>query len=165
MYMLSMISRQAETGYSIMQSINEKTKGAWRPGPGTIYPLLRRLAKEGLTKPVVSRSKDRESVPYSITEKGKLELEEMQRSLISHGAEGSGMMRFFAELLPPSYFVSFFLRHFPEECDVFSEKVARLPSSERDAALKEMEGMCGRHLSWVESQLSKKKVDRKRLKV
>ncbi|MHB8565764.1 MAG: PadR family transcriptional regulator [Nitrososphaerales archaeon] len=151
-----MLTRKKETGYSIMQSINEKTKGTWRPGPGTIYPLLRRLAKEGLTRPVVSRGKERESIPYGITEKGEHELDEMRSSLCAHGVERSAMMSFFAELLPGSYFASFFPKHFVEECNVFSEKVLELPNSSREISLKEMKVVLEKQLSWVNAQLLKK---------
>ena len=48
LYILSMLSKREETGYSIMRTIEDKTEGAWRPGPGTVYPLLRSLLKEGL---------------------------------------------------------------------------------------------------------------------
>ncbi|HLQ21553.1 MAG TPA: PadR family transcriptional regulator, partial [Nitrososphaerales archaeon] len=40
-YVLSLLSRRPEAGYSIMRTIEETTDGAWRPGPGTVYPLLR----------------------------------------------------------------------------------------------------------------------------
>ncbi|MGH9919595.1 MAG: PadR family transcriptional regulator, partial [Nitrososphaerales archaeon] len=46
LYILSMLSKHQETGYSIMRTIEDKTEGAWRPGPGTVYPLLRSLVKE-----------------------------------------------------------------------------------------------------------------------
>ena len=46
-YIMLMVSRAPRTGYDIMQSIEERTEGAWRPGPGTVYPLLKALAEEG----------------------------------------------------------------------------------------------------------------------
>ena len=80
LYILSMLSSHHETGYSIMRTIEDKTEGAWRPGPGTVYPLLRSLVKEGLLEkagPVGAGG----TVKYSVTKKGKQELEEM------HGAD------------------------------------------------------------------------------
>ena len=82
LYILSMLSEKPETGYSIMRIIEDKTEGAWRPGPGTVYPLLRSLVKEGLLEKAES-SGGGATVKYSVTKKGKQELEEMQRTLAS----------------------------------------------------------------------------------
>ncbi len=71
-----MLSKHEETGYSIMRTIEDKTEGAWRPGPGTVYPLLRSLVKEAL----LERAGPAESgttVKYSVTKKGRQELEEI----------------------------------------------------------------------------------------
>jgi len=35
-------------GYSIMKSIEDLTRGSWRPTPGSLYPLLVSLENEGL---------------------------------------------------------------------------------------------------------------------
>ncbi|HKT22866.1 MAG TPA: PadR family transcriptional regulator, partial [Nitrososphaerales archaeon] len=43
LYTLAQLSRGPETGYSIMQKIDERTDGAWKPGPGTMYPLLKSM--------------------------------------------------------------------------------------------------------------------------
>ena len=160
MYMLSMISRGEETGYSLMQSIEEKTKGTWRPGPGTIYPLLRRLDKEDLIKSKRSKNKDRDSTSYSITVKGKKELEQMQASLVDRGSQGSTMLRFFAELLSPSYFIPVFLEHFPLEIEIFQEQVQKLPRAEKERACKEMSMMIKAQLNWIDSQLEKKGLEK-----
>lgn len=151
MYMLSMISHRRETGYSIMQSISEKTQGIWRPGPGTIYPLLRRLVKEGLTKPVDSG----DSVLYALTEKGNLELEEMRCSLIARGTD-EVMMSLFCDLLPVSFLTTLFHKHYRAEFDIFAEKITQAKQHEREAALKEMEGTLKGQLSWVRSELGRK---------
>src|ERR1700675_973086 len=80
LYLLFLLSRRPESGYSMMQTIAERTEGAWRPGPGTIYPLLKSMVREGLVEPLGS-GKEKGSVTYSVTEKGTEELEEMQRNL------------------------------------------------------------------------------------
>ena len=37
-------------GYQLMQQIAERSQGAWRPSPGTIYPVLSQLEDEGLVE-------------------------------------------------------------------------------------------------------------------
>src|SRR5438552_17231275 len=92
LYILSMLSRHPETGYSMMRIIEDKTEGAWRPGPGTVYPLLRSLVKEGLLEKTDS-PEGGPTVKYSVTKKGKQELEEMQRALASAGKRERVMIR------------------------------------------------------------------------
>jgi DNA-binding PadR family transcriptional regulator len=50
-----------------MDSVEEMTRGWWRPSPGSIYPLLESMEQEGLIK---KRTDGR----YELTEKSKAEL-------------------------------------------------------------------------------------------
>src|SRR2546428_4267618 len=78
-YVLSLLSRRPEAGYSIMRTIEETTDGAWRPGPGTVYPLLRGMGDESLVRPMDSAGREG-SLAYSITEQGEKALGEVQQS-------------------------------------------------------------------------------------
>ena len=37
-------------GYQIMQKLEERSGGAWRPSPGSVYPTLQLLEDQGLIK-------------------------------------------------------------------------------------------------------------------
>jgi DNA-binding PadR family transcriptional regulator len=37
-------------GYQIMQEIEERSGGTWRPSPGSVYPVLQQLEDEGLVR-------------------------------------------------------------------------------------------------------------------
>ena len=132
LYVLSMLSKQSETGYSIMGTIEDKTEGAWRPGPGTVYPLLRSLVKEGLLEKAGSAEASA-TVKYSVTKKGKQELEEMQRTLASAGKKERIMIRLFADLLPAEVWASAFVNRGREIFDVFQERVSHIPQPQREA--------------------------------
>jgi DNA-binding PadR family transcriptional regulator len=54
-------------GYQIIQAIETRTAGAWKPSPGSIYPTLQLLADEGL----VTATQDGERKVYSLTEAGR----------------------------------------------------------------------------------------------
>src|SRR4051794_24290486 len=45
-------SAQAEgqhvNGYQVIQQISERSSGAWRPSPGSVYPTIQQLEDEGL---------------------------------------------------------------------------------------------------------------------
>jgi DNA-binding PadR family transcriptional regulator len=63
------ILRQApKNGADIMNQIELITHGRWRPSPGSIYPLLDQLCKEGSIQKL-------EDGRYELTEKGKQEFE------------------------------------------------------------------------------------------
>ena len=54
-------------GYQIIQAIEARTNGSWKPSPGSIYPTLQLLADEGL----VSSEQVGERKVYSLTEAGR----------------------------------------------------------------------------------------------
>jgi DNA-binding PadR family transcriptional regulator len=157
LYILSMLSKQVETGYSIMGAIEEKTEGAWRPGPGTVYPLLRSLVKEGLLQAASGSGKDGVTVKYFVTKKGERELEDMQRTLASAGKRERIMIRLFADLLPPVVWASAFVHRGREIFDVFQEKISQIPQPQREEMLKEAKMMLEANMAWVDSQLRRKK--------
>lgn len=47
---LLLLSEEARNGYQLMQEIEERSEGAWRPSPGSVYPALQQLEDEGLVK-------------------------------------------------------------------------------------------------------------------
>jgi DNA-binding PadR family transcriptional regulator len=156
LYILSMLSKHPETGYSIMRMIEDKTEGAWRPGPGTVYPLLRSLVKEGL----LEKAGDVDvgtTVKYSVTKKGKQELEEMQRTLASAGKRERVMIRLFADLLPADVWASAFVNRGREIFDIFQERITQIPHPQREEMLREARMMLDANISWIDSQLRSKK--------
>jgi DNA-binding PadR family transcriptional regulator len=54
-------------GYELIQALESKTEGRWRPSPGSVYPQLQLLADEGL---VTSSEQDGKRV-FEITEAGR----------------------------------------------------------------------------------------------
>jgi DNA-binding PadR family transcriptional regulator len=151
-----MLSKRQETGYSIMRTIEDKTEGAWRPGPGTVYPLLRSLVKEGLLERAGAEATST-TVKYSVTKKGRQELEGMQRTLASAGKRERVMIRLFADLLPAEAWASAFVNRGREIFDVFQEKISQIPQPQRNAMLREARMMLDGNISWVDSQLRPKK--------
>jgi DNA-binding PadR family transcriptional regulator len=45
---LALLKEGPRNGYQIMSDIKERSRGAWRPSPGAVYPALSALADEGL---------------------------------------------------------------------------------------------------------------------
>jgi DNA-binding PadR family transcriptional regulator len=47
---LALLAEEPRNGYQLIQEINERTQGVWRPSPGAVYPALALLEDEGLVK-------------------------------------------------------------------------------------------------------------------
>jgi DNA-binding PadR family transcriptional regulator len=47
---LLLLSEEPRNGYGLMQEIEERSGGVWRPSPGSVYPALSQLEDEGLVK-------------------------------------------------------------------------------------------------------------------
>jgi len=48
--LLAVLAEEPGHGYEIMQRLEEKSGGAWRPSPGSVYPTLQMLEDEGLVR-------------------------------------------------------------------------------------------------------------------
>ena len=48
---LALLAEKPLNGYQIIQTLDERTSGAWKPSPGAIYPALNQLEDEGLIAP------------------------------------------------------------------------------------------------------------------
>ena len=73
---LLLLDEGPRNGYQIMQELEERSDGTWRPSPGSVYPALQLLADEGLV-----RGEPREgSTVYELTDAGRKHLEENRES-------------------------------------------------------------------------------------
>jgi len=71
---LLLLDEQPRHGYEIITELTERSEGRWRPSPGSVYPVLKRLAKEGLVAAVKEDGKN----TFSLTPAGRT-LVEQQR--------------------------------------------------------------------------------------
>jgi DNA-binding PadR family transcriptional regulator len=63
---LLLLSEEPRNGYQIMQEVQERSGGLWRPSPGSVYPALQQLEDEGLI-----RSEEEEGRKlFALTEEG-----------------------------------------------------------------------------------------------
>ena len=68
------------SGYDLARSINKKFNKLWHASPGTIYPLLNRLAKKGFIELEVVIKNNRNIKLYRITETGQKRLKEVLKN-------------------------------------------------------------------------------------
>jgi DNA-binding PadR family transcriptional regulator len=69
--LLRLLSEEPRNGYQLMQAIEERSEGRWRPSPGSVYPTLAQLEDEGL---IHSREADASRV-FELTDTGRAHLD------------------------------------------------------------------------------------------
>jgi DNA-binding PadR family transcriptional regulator len=47
---LLLLAEEPRNGYQIMQAVEERSEGVWRPSPGSVYPALQQLEDEALIR-------------------------------------------------------------------------------------------------------------------
>ena len=63
---LSLLSEAPSNGYGLIKTIAERTNGAWRPSPGSVYPTLQQLVDEAL----VVATGDGRGTEYALSDAG-----------------------------------------------------------------------------------------------
>jgi len=75
---LALLGERPMHGYEMIQELDFRTGGAWRPSPGSVYPTLRPLEDEG---PVATATDDAGGRKrFQLTEAGRAEAEPAARS-------------------------------------------------------------------------------------
>jgi DNA-binding PadR family transcriptional regulator len=83
---LLLLSEEPRNGYQLMQEIESRSNGVWRPSPGSVYPALSQLEDEGLVR--VEESEGRRT--FTLTDEGRSYVEEHREELGSPWDEMSG---------------------------------------------------------------------------
>src|SRR5829696_6959025 len=69
--LLLLLAEEPRNGYQLMQEIEQRSDGLWRPSPGSVYPALQQLEDEGLVTPAGEGRK-----AYTLTADGRAHVEE-----------------------------------------------------------------------------------------
>src|SRR5881275_2840711 len=72
---LALLTERPMHGYEMIQELEARTKGVWRPSAGSIYPTLQQLEDEGLVTVEESDGKRR----FSLTDAGRAEADRLGR--------------------------------------------------------------------------------------
>jgi DNA-binding PadR family transcriptional regulator len=68
---LLLLAEEPRNGYQIMQEVEERSGGVWRPSPGSVYPALAQLEDEGLVQ--TDQLDGRKA--FALTDAGRAEVE------------------------------------------------------------------------------------------
>lgn len=68
---LDVLAHEPMNGYRVIQQIAERSGGAWKPSPGSVYPTLQQLEDEGLVQVINQEGRN----AYELTESGRTYVE------------------------------------------------------------------------------------------
>ena len=74
---LLLLDEEPRNGYGVMQEIEERSAGVWRPSPGSVYPVLQQLEDEGLVR--ADESGERKVI--QLTDAGRRYVEDHREAL------------------------------------------------------------------------------------
>jgi DNA-binding PadR family transcriptional regulator len=74
---LLLLAEEPRNGYQLMEEIERRSGGAWRPSPGSIYPALSQLEDEGLVRAEETAGRR----AYRLTPEGEAYVEENREAL------------------------------------------------------------------------------------
>jgi DNA-binding PadR family transcriptional regulator len=101
MHVLGALNENQMSGSELMESIEKRTGGVWKPSPGSIYPLLSWLQDSGYVKELPTENGMKR---YELTSSGKSLLKE-QQNIMKKVRETMGFQQFpfspFFVNLPP----------------------------------------------------------------
>jgi DNA-binding PadR family transcriptional regulator len=64
---LLLLAEKPRHGYEILAELADRSDGQWQPSPGSIYPVLKRLAKDG----IVTATQEEGKRIFSLTDTGR----------------------------------------------------------------------------------------------
>jgi DNA-binding PadR family transcriptional regulator len=85
---LLLLEEQPRNGYQLMQEIEERSGGMWRPSPGSVYPALAQLEDEGLVRSEEGAGRR----AFALTDDGRAYVEEHREALGVPWEEAGGDM-------------------------------------------------------------------------
>lgn len=115
-HVLELLSEKPMSGSEIMNEIEKKTEGRWKPSPGSVYPLLSWLQDNNCIKELPSEEGGMKR--YALTDKGKTLLEEQRKIKKDFRKE--------AKFMPPPFLGGLWFRIPPEKTVKLRKSMRRI---------------------------------------
>ncbi len=159
LYILHRIAAKPTHGYDLLQEIETKTEGAWRPGAGSIYPILKELVAGGYIKAATPKKTGKSQHIYHITPGGVGLLQRSSEMLLKAGQNWGAMRPIIIELVDPKNIPTMFTHmtagQFAFLRGILESKRDKIPRREIQFMLKEYVLNLERQLDWTKRMLKK----------
>jgi DNA-binding PadR family transcriptional regulator len=86
--LLVLLAEEPRNGYGLMQEIERRSGGAWKPSPGSVYPALQQLEDEGLVRSAEAEGRRR----FELTDAGRAHVDEHREQLGEPWKQAAGGM-------------------------------------------------------------------------
>lgn len=147
LYALTCMERDGVVyGYSLAGRIAERTGGAWRPGPGAVYPALQHLTERGLAT-VSGAGRRRE---YRITIRGRGLLRKLRQERLHGMGSAPDLSILWAEIVGAPDESTYLLHRLRRVLDGVETQLERQPDAQvgdrslRESVLGELRSAEGR---------------------
>jgi DNA-binding PadR family transcriptional regulator len=116
---LELLSEKPMSGSEMINEIEKRTDGRWKPSPGSIYPLLSWLQDNDYVKELPAEQNDMKR--YTLTDKGKALLKEQKEIRLKFRKE--------AKFMPPPFLGGLWFHIPPEKTIELRKSMHRLITS------------------------------------
>jgi len=159
LYVLHRIAARPAHGYDLLQEIEAKTEGVWRPGAGSIYPILKELVRGGYIRAEAHKKTGKPQHVYHITPEGRALLQQSGDMLLKTGQNWGAMRSILIELVDPKNIPTMFTHmtagQFAFLRGILESKKDKIPRREIQFMLKEYALNLERQLDWTKRTLKK----------
>ena len=159
LYVLHRIAARPAHGYDLLQEIESKTEGVWRPGAGSIYPILKELVMRGYIRAESHKKTGKPQRIYHITPEGRALLQQSGEMLLKTGQNWGAMRSIIIELVDPKNIPAMFTHMTAGQLaflrGILESKRDKIPRKEIQFMLKEYALNLERQLDWTKRMLKK----------
>ena len=165
-WLLRRISQSPTYGFEVLKEIEARTEGAWRPGPGSVYPLLKKMVDLGYVESEKVKGARADQHLYKITKMGTRQLEEKREMFRTVGTRLNGLRGIFSDLIEPEGVADFVVPGSRKQFELVRQIVDlnrdRIPEPELRSMLKEYTLLLESQKGWVARGLHEAPVARRR---
>jgi DNA-binding PadR family transcriptional regulator len=159
LYVLHRIATRPAHGYDLLQEIESKTEGVWRPGAGSIYPILKELMTGGYIRAEAHKKTGKQQHIYHITVEGRALLQRSGEMFLKTGQNWGAMRSIIIEMVDPKNIPTMFTHmtagQFAFLRGILESKRDKIPRGEIQFMLKEYALNLERQLDWTKRALKK----------
>jgi DNA-binding PadR family transcriptional regulator len=156
-WILHRIAARPTHGYEILVEIDTKSDGAWRPGPGSVYPILSKLRRAGLIEADGTAGKA-DQQKYKITRKGLAQIEESKETFRMMMRRLGHLRGLFIDLIGPDEIAGFLVEGAKKQFDlargILASNRSRISDKELNYILREYSLLLERQQEWASSLMS-----------
>ncbi|MCL4435327.1 MAG: PadR family transcriptional regulator [Thaumarchaeota archaeon] len=153
-YTLKRLSENEATGYDLLKEIEEKTGGAWRPGAGSIYPILDQLKELGYIR-MVGEIPSRGQKIYGITDKGVKKVSDVKSMFEKAASKWQALRPLMLDIADPKALGEMMVQSTKMHFQVWKQimDTEKMSKAEKASFLRELQLNLQREILWIDKKI------------